>query len=114
MNIMNKLKDMLGGALGVVGMIVSLLRGGKEGAAAAGRPAEGKGTGSKKAPVAKGEKAKAKPSDVVKEKRVGKPVAARKAPPPPVADKGGTAAPATRVKQAAASVLVKGGKKGPL
>ena len=86
MNIMNKLKDILGGALGFVGMVVSLLRGGKGGTAAAGRPAKGKGTGSKKPPVAKGEteEAKARHSAVAKKKKAGKPVAARKATPPPV------------------------------
>jgi hypothetical protein len=79
MNIMKQLKDLLGGALGVVGMIGSLLRGGKERAAVAGRPAKGKGPGRKKPPPAAGKKVKA--------------------------------APATRVKQASASVSVKGGKK---
>jgi hypothetical protein len=113
MNIMKKLKDILEGALGFVGMIVSLLRGGKEGAAAAGPPAKGKGTGSKKPPAAKGgtEEAKAKHSAVAKKKKAGKPVAARKATPPQVAGKRGTSAPATQVKQAAASVSVKGSKK---
>ena len=113
MNIMNKLKDILGGALGFVGMVVSLLRGGKEGAAAADRPAKGKGTGSKKPPAAKGEteEAKARHSAVAKKKKAGKPVAARKATSTPVAGTGDTAAPAAQVKQAAASVSGKGGKK---
>ncbi|HLO25252.1 MAG TPA: hypothetical protein VK187_04010, partial [Geobacteraceae bacterium] len=89
---------MLGGALGVVGMIESMLHGVKEGAAAAGTPAKGKGTGSKKQPVAKegtGE-AKAKRSAVAKKKSVRKPVAAKKATPRAVAVKEGTAAPAKR------------------
>lgn len=113
MNITKKLQDMLGGALGIVRIIVSLLRGGKGGAAAAGRPAKGKGTGSKRPTVAKREtgETKAKHSAVVKKKKVRKPVAARKATPPSVTGKGGTAAPATRVKQVATSVPVKGGKK---
>ena len=113
MTIQKKLQDILGGALGLVGMIESLLHGDNEGAAAAGPPAKGKGTVSKKPPVAKvgTAKAKAKPSAVVKKKSVKKPVAAKKANPPPVEGKGSPAASPTRVKKAAASVPVKGGKK---
>jgi hypothetical protein len=116
MTIQKKLQDILGGALGLVGMIESLLHGDNEGAAAAGPPAKGKGTVSKKPPVAKVRtgtaKAKAKPSAVVKKKSVKKPVAAKKATQPPVAAKKGTAAPAKQLKQAAAPASVKGGKKG--
>jgi hypothetical protein len=113
MKIQKQLQDILGGALGLVGMIESLLHDGKKGAAVAGQPPKGKGTGSKKQPVVKGEteEAKAKHSTVVKKKSVKKPVAAKKANPPPVEGKGSPAASPTRVKKAAASVPVKGGKK---
>jgi hypothetical protein len=113
MSVEKKLKDILGGALGLVGMIESLLQGHKEGAVVAGRPAKGKGAGSKKPPVTKKGTgaAKAKPSAVVTKKMVKKPAAARKATPPPVAATKVTAAPAKQVKKAAASVSVKGGKK---
>jgi hypothetical protein len=98
----NKLmQDVLGGALGVIGMIVSLVRGGKKGAAPGALPAREKGLGRKKPPVAKGgmKEAEEKHPAVVKKKRAGKPVAARKATPAPDAEKGGAAAQATRATE---------------
>jgi hypothetical protein len=94
MKIKKLMQDVLGGALGVVGMIVSLVRGGKGGAATGDLPARGKSPGRKKPPVARGgtKEAEARHPAVVKKKKAGKPVAARKATPAPTAEKKGAAA----------------------
>jgi hypothetical protein len=113
MKIKKLMQDVLGGALGVVGMIVSLVRGGKEGAAPGDLPARGNGPGRKKTPVATGgtKEAEAKHPAVFKKKRAGKPVTARKATPAPATGKGGAVAQATRAEQAAAAIPSKGGNK---
>lgn len=97
MKIQKLMQDVLGGVLGVVGMIASLVRGDKKGAAPGDLPARGKGP---KPPAVKEitKETEVKHPAVIKKKRAGKPLAARKAPPAPTAEKVGAAAKVTRAR----------------
>jgi predicted lipid-binding transport protein (Tim44 family) len=110
MKIKNLLQDVLGGVFGVVGMVISLVRGGKGAITTGAAPPLGKSSGREEPTKSKGG-AKGKKTEqlAAKKKKVKKPVTARKATPAPAkqAKQVGDTAPAKRPKKAVAAKGVK-------